>query len=388
MSDARHTAAFGSRALALGAAAALALGACGNLDNRTDVHDLRVLAVRSDPAGFLVPLDDPASLGDTTATLTALVVDPQKPSDIMTFSGEACPDYIDTITAASGKSSKLCPGRDVTDKLTAQLPMDVAKDLQTTELPPGTAVPINLSTIEYNPKLVYGLTAGQLGLFFAPPHPDGSPPTGDPAIDQAIQYNRDFSFDALVNMTFQIGDESASALKRIVYWPLWPPDRVPAGTACSGVQMPNQNPDLQGMGFFRHRVDGIPADEYGDPFVPTLSLASDELYVQPTFNEFAAESYLLGVRNADTQMVEVQCRKELLTFQFFATAGTFSPPERTSELSPLLTAPANGHIPIDSQWKPPKADQIPADGLVTIWIVARDERAGSSWLSRKLMLTP
>jgi hypothetical protein len=366
------------RLLAL--AVALGAGACGNLDNVTTVHDLRVLAVKAEPAGFLVPLDDPSSLSMTTATLTALVVDPQKPSDIVTFAGEACPDFIDTITAASGRSSTLCPARGVTDKLPP--PLDTA--LRTTDLPPGASTPDpNGSDIEYLPKVVFGLSSDQLGLFFSPT------PTGVPSLDQAIQYNRDFSVDALVNLTFQLGDESASVLKRVVYWPLLPPDLVPAGTLCSGTQVPNKNPDLQGVGFFKHRVDGIPGDEYGDPFVPTLSLAAgDQLYVQPTFNEFAAEPYLLRVRNADTGLVETQCRKELLTFQFYATAGTFEPAERTSELPVFLTAPANGHIPIDSQWKAPKVDKLPADGNVTVWIVARDERAGSSWMSRKFVITP
>jgi hypothetical protein len=376
------------------AVTALVLGACGNLDNVTTVHDLRVLAVRSDPAGFLVPLDAPSSLTDTTATLTALVVDPQQPSNIITFTGEACPDYIDTVTSASGKSSKLCPSRADTDQLANQLAnqlpaplnMQVAPELgmvlATTELPAGIAAPVNTSTIEYNPKVTYGLDATKLGLFFSPTS------FGAPTIDQAIQNNRDFGIDALVNLTFNLGTESASALKRVVYWPLLPPALVPPNTACSGVQAPNQNPDLQDVAFFRHRVDGIPADAYDPSIPPTLSLATDQLFVQPTFNEFAAENYLLRVKNAQTQMVETQCRKELLTFQFFTTAGTFSPRERTSQLSPLFTTPANGHIPIDAQWNPPSADKIPPDGKVTIWIVARDERAGASWLSRTLMLTP
>jgi hypothetical protein len=371
MRDVRH--------IAFVAALALGAGACGDLDNVTTVHDLRVLAVKAEPAGFLVPLDDPSSLSMTTATLTALVVDPQKPSDIVTFSGQACPDFIDTITAASGQMSKVCPSRAVTDKLPP--PLDTA--LATTDLPPGDATPIDMSTIEYDPKLVFGLTSDQLGLFFSPT------PTGVPSLDQSIQYNRDFSVDAIVNLTFTLGDETASVLKRVVYWPLLPPDLVPDGTACSGTQVANKNPDLQGIGFFRHRTDGIPADEYGDPFVPTLSLsAGDQLYVQPTFNEFAAEQYLLRVKNANTGLVETQCRKELLTFQFYVTAGTFSPAERTSELPVFLTPPANGHIPIDSQWKPPKADQLPADGNVTVWIVARDERAGSSWMSRSFIIQP
>jgi len=153
-------------------------------------------------------------------------------------------------------------------------------------------------------------------------------------------------------------------------------------------QVPNANPALLGVGLFRHRVDGIPTDELGSADVPTLSSSSDELYVQPAFDATAAEHYFLRVRNRQTGMIETQCRKELLTFQFFTTAGTFSPRERTSELSPLLSVPESGHIPIDSQYHPPKADALPADGNVTIWVVTRDERAGASWLSRTFVLTP
>jgi hypothetical protein len=364
------------------AAAALALGAaaCGDLDNVTTVKDLRVLAVKSEPAGFLVPLDDPGSLMNTTAKLTALVVDPLRPSDILTLTGEGCPDFVDTITTASGRGSKLCPPSTVTDQLPP--PLDV--DLATTRLPPGTAVPVMGSTIEYDPQVVYGLAPAKLADFFVP-----SPATAMiPSINQAILYNRDFSLDAIVSLSFTIGDETASAIKRVVYWPLLPPDLVPAGTDCSGAQRPNTNPELTGIGFFHHRVEGIPSDEYGDPMPATVSITGDELYVQPTFDPAMAEHYLLRVKNADTGLVETQCRKELITFQFFATAGTFSPAERTSELSPLLTAPDNGHIPIDSQWKAPKPDKVPSDGVVTIWVVARDERAGAAWSSRKLVLQP
>jgi hypothetical protein len=360
------------------AALAPALSACGNLDDVTTVKDLRVLAVRSDPAGFLVPLDHPELLTDTTATLTALVVDPQRPSDILTLTGEACPDYIDTITAASGQSSKLCPGRDVT----SQFPPPFDKDLATTELPPGTAVPSSSSMIEYDPQVVYGLSPDALADFFVP----SATSAMYPPINQAILYNRDFSLDAIVSLTFTLGAETASALKRVVYWPLLPPELIPAGTDCSAIQMPNQNPALVGVSLFRHRVDGIPMDplQGGGP----LSAANDELYVEPAFDATATEHYLLRVRNADTGMIETQCRKELLTFQFFATAGTLSPAERTSELPPFLTTPANGHIPIDSQYHPPKPDALPAGGNVTIWIVARDERAGASWTSRTFVLAP
>jgi hypothetical protein len=375
----------------LAAALALGAGACGDLDDVTTVKDLRVLAMKSEPAGFLVPLDNPASLADMTATLTSLVVDPKKPSDILTLTGEACPDYIDTITAASGQTSKLCPSAAVTDKF----PSPFDSDLATTELPPGTAVPILNSMIEYDPQIVFSLGNNTLGKdkltdFFVP-----SPQTAlFPPINNAVLYNRDFGFDVLVNLTFVIGDETAAGLKRIVYWPELPADVLltgidpKTGKACPPTQVANTNPDLLGVSLYQHRVDGIPMDRYPDGVMPTISIANDQLFVEPAFDPAAAESYFLRVHNADTGMIETQCRKELLTFQFFASAGSFSPAERRSELSPILTPPANGHIPIDSQYNPPKAADIPADGNVTVWIVTRDERAGVSWSSHDFALQP
>jgi hypothetical protein len=375
------------------AVAALAVGAaaCGDLDNVTTVKDLRVLAVKSEPAGFLVPLDAPSSLKDTTATLTALIVDPKQPGGMLTTTAQACPDYIDTITAASGKSSRLCPDASAT----AALPPPLDTALATTDLPMGMSGPIATSPIEYDPTLSFGLSSDQLGLFFSPSLP--MDPMTPPQIAQAIKYNRDFSFDAIVDMTFGIGDETAQAIKRVVYWPLLPADllNVPPDAdltfphaECPTSQTPNTNPELSGIGFFSRRDDGIPAGDYGDGTVPTISIATDALFAQPAYPPEAVEHYFLRVNNASTNMVETQCFEELLTFQFFASSGTFDPAERTSHLSPLLTLPANQHVPIDSKWKPPKPEELPADGNVTVWVVSRDERAGVAWLSRTFKVTP
>jgi hypothetical protein len=357
-------------------AALAATGACGNLDNVTDVHDLRVLAVRSEPAGFLVPLDAPSSLTDTQAKITALVADPKDPSQIVTVTGDACPDYIDTITAATGKSSKLCP----TAAQTGGLPPELA----TTALPAGMASASADSAIAYEPSVTFGLTPEQLGFFFSPTA------TGNATVDQAVLYNRDFSFDAIVDLTFTLGAQSAEALKRVVYWPLLPAALVPDPTTnaeCPPAQVANTNPVLTSIDLFRDRVDGMPADEWTTG-TPTVSIsAKDKLFVRPSYDPASIEHYLLRVKNLATGVIETQCRHELLTFQFFATAGTFSPATRASELSVLLTA-SNGYIPLDSQYDLPKAADVPADGVVTIWIVARDERAGATWLSRTFVLQP
>jgi hypothetical protein len=376
-----------SRVFCAAAALALSASACGDLDNMTTVKDLRVLAVRTDPAGFLVPLDDPSSLKDTTAKVTALVVDPQQPNGTMIVTSQSCPDFIDTITAASGKPSKLCPGPDVTDTFPA--PLDTI--LRTTPATTGSAMPVAGTPFQYEPQTTFGLTPEQVSLFFM----NGS--TGVKEIDQSVGYNRDFGTDAIVNLSFSLGDESTAAIKRLVYWPLLAPENLtPApnpdpskpSPTCPTSQVVNQNPDLEAIDLFHRRADGIPTDAYDRAAMPALSLANgDQLFVQPVFTDALAEHYFLRVRNAETNVVETQCRKELLTFQFFATAGTFEPAERTSELPVFLTPPDNGHIPTDSQWKAPKkSSDLPADGHVTLWVVTRDERGGVSFASRAFVV--
>ena len=362
--------------------ALLGLAACGNLDDVTTVKDLRVLAVQAQPAGFLVPLDAPGSAApqDLQATLTALVVDPLGGAQTMTFTGLGCPDYLSTLQPLDGQTSRVCPDPATTTALPPPLDTTLAATTLATADMPGQAAPA--SAIEYHPQVSFGLTPAQLALFFSPVM------TGDPDVDQAVAYDRDFGMDAIVDLTFQLGAERARVLKRVVYWPLLPAAEIPA--TFTAPQLPNQNPRLIDLQFFRQRdkTTGDPVDPYPDG-PPTLSLAAkDHLYLQPVPAPDAAERYLLRVRNTQTNVVEtVDVARELLTYQFYATAGTFSPDTRQSELSPVFTSP-DGRVHIDSEYLPPKAAELPADGRVTVWVVIRDERAGTSWDSRTLLVTP
>jgi hypothetical protein len=368
------------RLIGLGAAV-LSLGACGDLDNFTTAKDLRVLAVKAEPAGFLVPLDHPETIPATQATVTALVVDPKGQGATLTFSGAACPDYIDTITAASGKGSTLCPGPEVTGMLPP--PLDTA--LATTDLPQASVMPTETGGIQYEPTVMFGLTPERLALFFSPE------PNLPPAVAQTVQYNRDFGMDAIVNVNFTLGDETASMLKRVVYWPLLPDDLLPVGDEaqkpdCPATQVANQNPVITGIDFFARRVEGEPMEPYAG--TPTLSLAAkDKLFVQPVYDPASVEHYLLRVQDFEANTVVTRCRHELITFQFFATAGTFGPEQRATEL-PIVLTPEDGKVHIDSEWGPPKVENLPADGKVTVWVVARDERAGAAWTSRTFNVTP
>jgi hypothetical protein len=49
-------------------------------------------------------------------------------------------------------------------------------------------------------------------------------------------------------------------------------------------------------------------------------------------------------------------------------------------------------VPLEGRYHPPAADTLVADGSggrsreVRIWIVARDERGGASWVERRLLV--
>jgi hypothetical protein len=361
--------------LALGAAA------CGELPDPTTVKDLRVLAIKCEPAGFLVDLNDPGSASEAalTAQLTALVVDPTGGSQEVSLSGVGCPDYIDTITSATLQGTKLCPP----ESATSSFPPAIADLLRTVTIIPADAPqsfppamtndPSILNDYEYHPTLAFGLRPDQIAAFFSPTG------FGVPAVDESIALNRDFGLPAIVNMSIDLNGQHADALKRVVYWPL-----LEYG------QQPNKNPTLDAIKLYRHRDDatGNPIDEIDlamNP-IPTVSIsAKDKLFVEPSYAN-AVESYLLRVNDVEnmrvyTRMVE----RELLQFQFYATAGTFTPGQQFSELNPILSG---GTLHTDSEYVLPKIEDRPADGRVTIWIVTHDERAGSDWKSVTINVDP
>lgn len=360
----------------------LALGGagCGELPDVTTVTDLRVLAVKCEPAGFLVDLDRPgsASASAYTAQITALVADPLAPDGMLTISAVGCPDYIDTITSATGQGTSLCPPASAT----SQIPEPLGSELATTTIiAPDMPLVVPATPgadIMFQPTIGFGLRPDQVGAFFSPT------PTGIAQLDQSIAYNRDFGLPAIVNLNFDINGEHAVAIKNVVYWPKLDPG-----------EQPNTNPTLAGLIFYKHRNadTGDPEDPWPDPN-PTLSIsAGDKLFVQPDYLPgpgyagAADQNYLLRVKNTQTNQVETQIvARELIRFQFYTTAGRFSPAEQQSELDPLLSSGSRLHT--DSEYVLPKASELPADGQVRIWIVTHDERAGSDWLSTTITVMP
>ena len=104
----------------------------------------------------------------------------------------------------------------------------------------------------------------------------------------------------------------------------------------------------------------------------------------------AVESYQILVQNTDTEDVrdrDAVVDRELIRFYFYTSRGKFDPELQFSELSPILTG---GTLHTDSEWLPPtKPEDLPTGGeIVTIWLVTHDERAGTDWASRTILLAP
>lgn len=386
--------AVGAYAIAAVLAAAISAG-CGNLDDITTVKDLRVLAVRADPPGFLVDLQHPAAGAadrDLQATLTALVVDPKGGSQTVTYFANGCPDLIlDAITSATGQGTKICPDPNAPSALPPEIAPYAATQVIVDASAPSTADPqtdvtTTAAGIEYHPSLPpFGLTAQQISLLFTPIA------TGNAVIDQSIAYNRDFGVDATVNVTFALGSEQATAVKRIIYWPDLSSDPTLAATFPADLQpqAPNHNPVITSLAFYRERdpMSGDPVNEYdGSP--PTVSIsARDRVFVQPVFSEDQAETYPLRVRSMQTQQITTQVFTELLVFDFFTTAGTFSPEQRRN--SPPVFSPPGSPIHVDSELNLPAIKDLPPGGAPTdIWVVVHDERGGESWVHSTLNIVP
>jgi hypothetical protein len=377
---------------AVTAASVLVLGAaaCGELDNPTTVKDLRVLGVKCDPAGFLVDLQSPGAGTDAdwSAQITALVVDPLgQGQELQLTAAAGCPDYIDTITSATMQGTKICPP----ESATSQFPDPIGPLLRTTTLVtpdmPRPFMPTATGGIQYEPTISFGLRTDQVAAFFSPMT------TGIAALDQSIAYNREFGIPAIVNLTFTLGGERVEAIKHVVYWPRLNPDQLPDPSV---TQVPNQNPVFgdpadpnpmrQKLRLYSHRDETT-----GNPDQPITNLpatisisAEDKLYVDP-IHDFAAEGYLLRVRNVDTGQVETRVvDRELIRFYFYATAGTFADDMSFSEPNPVTGAQHT-----DSEYRPPKPEEVPAGGIaVTIWVVAHDERAGTDWTSTTITVVP
>jgi hypothetical protein len=333
----------------------LGLGAtgCADFPNVTTVVDLRMLGIMADPPEIYVADSDPASLATQTVPfhtqLTALVVDPQGAGRSVSYSVLACPREIDTVTAATGRNGVVCEHN-----------------------VPGMA-PTSLEVIP--PDMPLATPDGEVGEhrivfdFDVPPPLLGAAFALDPYGAQGFQ------LPIVVQMELAAGSETIVATKRVIFsQPI--PDRAPT---------PNSNPVPTSITVYPVR------DADAEPVAPK-PLGEDESYGMPPGSQLwfepigtVAEPYstLTLTRDVPPQVITTDVAAETLRFAFFASAGSFSPPETTT--APSLVRDQK-RVHVESQYNAPGV--APADPNVTIWIVARDERGGTSFTRRHVVVGP
>lgn len=146
--------------------------------------------------------------------------------------------------------------------------------------------------------------------------------------------------------------------------------------------VPNQNPQLQGLTFDGTAwVDGTPLPitlnacaqpESSSRFSTTNTTATCQHTIVPEYDPAQSESF--HTQEADGGW---QDNREKLTFYWFTTQGTF----QRATSSQAIAGEATPDVGSDGIWSEPSP--ATASGA-TLWVVVRDGRGGSSWLSREL----
>jgi hypothetical protein len=144
--------------------------------------------------------------------------------------------------------------------------------------------------------------------------------------------------------------------KRLVVAPRQPPGRTP-----------NTNPTLEALA--EVAPDGtmtalLPA-RCEDGSAPGIALApGEELHVLPLEPEGVREVYMLPTFDGDVRTIT-----ENMRYAWFSTAGSWARGDTGGTIDPFGNVP-----PLDNTFTAPREP-----GDVRLWLVMRDERAGTYW---------
>jgi hypothetical protein len=362
-----------------GAAMALAaLGAaCTSFEDVSTVIDLRVLGVETEPSEIILsitglPADpaapiDPAALGIDPASippvrLTPLIVDPPAAAEgrAVTFDLAACPnDPYGAAPPAGGGGGGPDPSggaRSSVGSTTCRAGAPTTWTLGTGLDPAQPVPPIQL-------------TPDQLLAAFK----------ADVYLDQFGQVHGGFDLGMPLNLQLTVTDgvDTVVAIKRVLFWATMLPGQVP-----------NVAPVIRRIDRYDARdektwdpVGPVTPFEEGEPAHVALG---SELWLRPELPDDVVESYVTTViqRDPPHRAVPTVVPRERIRYAFYATAGHFNPPRTVSELVPGVS----GTVHLESKYVPPAT--LPAEPLVTVWIVVRDDRGGESWVTRQIVLDP
>ena len=331
---------------------------CASFDDPSTVKDLRVLAVAAEPSEIILNITsatDPTSVIIPPIALTPLIVDPR---------GGGRPVEV-TVSACANDPGAQPPPNNGGDP---GYPSGGARTTIGSALCDGAPTATSIAAgvdLGTNPSITAQLDPTWIASAFARDRfigPDG-----------AVHGGFDLGMPVVFQVTAVAGSDTVKTVKRAIFW----------AQPVTADQIPNVTPTIASVRVYDRR-DETTAEPVPDAVQPLVDgtaalVPRTGLWVDPAPAD--AEPYVTAVLDRITgQVIPHAVAKETLTYSFYATAGTFSPFETSSE--PPLGVIAPGRVHIESKYHPPPAAETPAD--MTIWIVVRDERGGASWVTRAL----
>ena len=338
-----------------------ALPACTDFDNPTTVIDLRVLAVQTEPSEIILDVDmtDPTNpvvnpASNLPVTITPLVVNGSGEIVDATFTVIGCPNNPFAPSPPMGGGG-------------TGLPSGGAR----TTVGSAPCDPLGVNTVGLQPAPVTGSVAVQpsdaalKAAFLADIFPDqfgnlhGGFDLGEPYV---------------LTLGVEGAGEQLTVIKRVLYW----------ARRIGDQHVPNVVPTIPRLDTFAERDPETSEPigdktELADDTPPMQVAAGSTLWIEPA--AATAERYQTTIIDATTHLaVPLTIERETIRYAFYATAGTFQPPRTASELPPGFVN--TGRVHIESQYTAPR--EVPANPMVRIWVVARDDRGGEHWLSRTI----
>ena len=346
-------------------------GGCTSFADPSTVTDLRVLAVRSEPSEIILHASTLAEAN--AAVIPDIVLEPL----LADPAGGGRPLAI-TVSACANDPSAASPPNNGDDP--TGFPAGGARTTVGSALCDGAATEL-LIAADVDPAAGAPIVARLPAAWVA----DAFMRDVFVGADRRPHGGFDLGMPVVFQVTVHAGAETVKALKRVTFW-LQP---------LRDDQVPNQSPLISAVSAYARR-DEASADPLPDAIVPleagTPLAVPDEpddnsgLWIDPAPAQ--AEPYVTAVIDRLTgEALPHDVDRETVRYTFFATAGTFDPFETSSEPPPGVMVPTRVHI--ESKYKPPPLSARPSGAPldVTIWIVARDERGGASWVTRTLRVS-
>ncbi len=363
--------------------ALLLAAACSeDLDDVQDVRGLRVLALRADPPEFFVDQDPQVDV-----TFSALVLDPRQPAlatapidYVFRFcpveSSEGCLDY-EQRRAEAAESS-----RPVLDALHA-----IGEDgIANSEAEAQSLTPDEAAVRAAWPYAILPFTLSltpdetqNLGRYFYETNLLGLGMGSLPSVTLDVT-GADDGFSAEKRFVFNVADPGAAAAALGVDFGFRICDSgedESAGCAALRPRTRNSNPSFDRI---QVAIGQNAAGDFTDAPPTGFSMrGSSIIRILPVMTGDSYEPFQELVTDPATGRVSARDLTEEISISWFATAG---------DLQDALTVPLYTKS-LDTEYRSPPLASVPADGMmVSIFMVARDQRGGIAWQNFEVLITP